>query len=355
MSKLRPLGSEKLPVDEKLKRIMEIANYGRTPKSTINENSTKKNVEFIMESTNGTYGIVREGSSYYVQKGINESSLDYIGGMFMKDKNKFSSYSSALKRLELISGQETLSEAKKYVLKSKGGESSTPVEDIPAEPVAAEPALDAPIDDVPVEGPELEPVDGEEPIEDLPSDDLEGDEEEGKKSDYMADVQKFSGKLGQELRDVKSKMESDDIKYVINMVLSAVDLDVLDEEDREDIVEKFETKEDEDFVDGFDEEGEPIDDESGDDELGDEIEDDDIPTDTELDEVMDKLESFIDTDSIVDEDEIEEGGDIDITQFNDLGMAETVSEEGEEFELDLEELKGEINKHVDDTLSKYFK
>ena len=33
-------------------------------------------------------------------------------------------------------------------------------------------------------------------------------------------------------------------------------------------------------------------------------------------------------------------------------MAETVSEEDEEFELDLEELKGEINKHVDDTLSK---
>ena len=59
MSKLRPLGSEKLPVDEKLKRIMEIANYGRTHKSTINENSTKKNVEFIMESTNGTYGIER--------------------------------------------------------------------------------------------------------------------------------------------------------------------------------------------------------------------------------------------------------------------------------------------------------
>ena len=88
MSDLRPLGSEKLPVDEKLKRIMEIANYGRTPKSTINENKLNKNVEYLMVADNGVYGVVREGSSYYVQKGINESSLDYIGGMFMKNKNK---------------------------------------------------------------------------------------------------------------------------------------------------------------------------------------------------------------------------------------------------------------------------
>lgn len=350
MSKLRPLGSEKLPVDEKLKRIMEIANYGRTPKSTINENKSHKKVEFLMESTNGMYGIVKEGSSYYVQKGINESSLDYIGGMFMKDKNRFSSYSSALKRLELISGQETLNEAKKYVLKSKGGESSAPVEDIPAEPVAAEPEMDAPIDDAPVEGPEMDSVDGDEPIEDLPTDDLE--DEEGKKSDYMEEVQKFSGKLGQALRDVKDNMESDDIKYVINMVLSAVDLEALDEDDREDIAEKFESKDAEDFVDNFDEDGEPIDGESDD-----EFEDEEIPSDedTELDEVMDKLESFIDTDTIVDEDEIEEGGDIDISQFNDLGMAETVSDVDEDVELDLDELKGEINKHVDATLSKYFK
>lgn len=349
MSKLRPLGSEKLPVDEKLKRIMEIANYGRTPKSTINENKSHRKVEFLMESTNGMYGIVKEGSSYYVQKGINESSLDYIGGMFMKDKNRFSSYSSALKRLELISGQETLTEAKKYVLKSKGGESSAPVEDIPAEPVAAEPEMDAPIDDAPVEGPEMDSVDGDEPIEDLPTDDLEDEGGEGKKSDYMEEVQKFSGKLGQALRDVKDNMESDDIKYVINMILSAVDLNALDEDDREDIAEKFVSEDDEDFVDNFDEDGEPI---------GDVSDDEEIPSDedTELDEIMSKLESFVDTDAIVDEEEdIEEKKEFDITKFNDLGMAETVSDLDEEVELDLDELKGEINKQVDATLSKYFK
>jgi hypothetical protein len=60
MSDLRPLGSEKLPVDEKLKRIMEIANYGINTKSTINEGQSTKAVEFIKESSNGVYGIVKE-------------------------------------------------------------------------------------------------------------------------------------------------------------------------------------------------------------------------------------------------------------------------------------------------------
>jgi len=353
MSELRPLGSEKLPVEEKLKRIMEIANYGRTPKTSINENKSHKNVEFLMESTNGMYGIVREGNSYYVQKGINESSLDYIGGMFMKDKNRFSSYSAALKRLELISGQETLNEAKRYVLKSKGGESSAPVEDIPAEPIADEPVMDAPIDDSPVGDPS---IDGEQPIEDLPSDDLEGEEDGGMKSEYMDEVQKFSGKLGQALRDVKERMESDDIKYVINMVLSAINLDALDEDDREDIAEKFEVKEDE----FGSESGEESDNE---DEFGSEEDFDDegnpINVDSELDEIMAKLESFVDTDAIgvgeKDEIEIEETADVDITQFNDLGMAETVSDVDEEVELDLDELKNTINRQVGETLSKYFK
>ena len=48
---------------------------------------------------------------------LNESSLDYIGGLFMKNKNKFSSYAEALKRLELLRSQE-LQEETKFVLKS---------------------------------------------------------------------------------------------------------------------------------------------------------------------------------------------------------------------------------------------
>jgi len=55
----------------------------------------------------------------------------------------------------------------------------------------------------------------------------------------MAEIQKFAGKLGQELRDQKDKMESDDIKYVLNMIISAVDLDKLEDDDIEEIGKKF--------------------------------------------------------------------------------------------------------------------
>ena len=351
MSDLRPLGSEKLPVDEKLKRIMEIANYGISQKSNITEGNSTKSVQFIKESSNGVYGIVKEKEGYFVKKGLTEGSLDYIGGIFMKNKNKFKSYSEALKRLELISGQESLNEAKKYVLKTKDSEpvADAPVEDVPAEPVADAPVDDAPIDDLPPADSGIE----DEIPSDEPAMEPEG-EEEGKRSDYMADIQKFSGKLGQALRDVKERMESDDIKYVINMVLSAVNIDALDDEDKEEIAERFEPK---------DEEG--MDDFSGEEKMDDVPSEDsdmegELPSDEELDEIMDKLESFVDTDTIVDEtSDLPESEEIEEKRIEDIAdlsvRHEEVSEMEEDVELDLDELKKEINKNVDDTLSKYFK
>lgn len=345
MSDLRPLGSEKLPVDEKLKRIMEIANYGMSQKSNITEGNSTKSIQFIKESSNGVYGIVKEKEGYFVKKGLTEGSLDYIGGIFMKNKNKFKSYSEALKRLELISGQESLNEAKKYVLKTKDSQpvADAPVEDVPAEPVADAPVDDAPIDDLP-------PADSG--IEDeIPSDEpaVEPEGEEEKRSDYMAEIQKFSGKLGQSLRDVKERMESDDIKYVINMVLSAVNLDALDEEDKEEIAERFEPKDELSDEEGMDDI--PSED-SMDDEFGNE------PSDEEIDEIMDKLESFVDApiEEMGDLPESEELEEKRIEDIADLSVRhEEVSEEEQDVELDLDELKKEINKNVDDTLSKYFK
>lgn len=321
---------------------MEIANYGRSPKTVVTENKTTSNVEFIKESTNGTYGIVREKDGYYVKKGLTESSLDYIGGIFMKNKNKFSSYSESLKRLELISGQETLSEAKKYVLKSKTSVPASPVEDIPSDPVASEPTPSPVVDDVPMDNVPMDDAPMDEPSSEPEIGDT-SDENDSKRSDYMAEVQKFSGKLGQSLRDVKERMESDDIKYVINMILSAVDLDSLDEEDKEEIAERFEPKEEEGF--------QPSDDMGGDIEDVPSEEPDFTSDEEDTDEIMSKLESFIDTP--VAEEEVEEK--VDLNQFNDLGIGEEeVYEEDEDVEFDLNELKNEINKHVDDTLSKYF-
>jgi hypothetical protein len=55
-------------------------------------------------------------------------------------------------------------------------------------------------------------------------------------------VQKLTGKLGQKIRTMNDSvgMTSEDIKYVLNSVLSALDLEKLDDEDKEDIMAKLE-------------------------------------------------------------------------------------------------------------------
>jgi hypothetical protein len=324
MADLKPLGSEKLQGDDKLKRILELTYYGNK------SNNSSAKAEYVSESVNGVYGIVKEKDGYYVKKGLNEGSLDYIGGLFMKNKNKFGSYAEALKRLDLLSGQEQLQEATKYVLKqNKTAEPTMPSEapapmptDVPSEPSADE----APVTSMDDMG------------SDVPSDDSSmepemGDENTPKPSDYMTEVQKFAGKLGQELRDQKEKMESDDIKYVLNMIISAVDLDKLDDEDIEDIAKKFD-RDEEDFG------GEEVPSEEP------EMPSEEPEADEDLGEMsmMDKLESFVNMPAVQDE-------EIDLSKYADLGSVQ----EEDVMEIDLEEIKKEINRNIEETLGKYFK
>lgn len=340
MADLKPIGSEKLSGDDKLKRILELAYYKNS-----NNKSTKTSPELVSEAkTGGVYGIVREKDGYYVKRGLNEQSLDYIGGMFMKNKNKFSSYSEALKRLELLKGQEELQEATKYVLKTKPSQEEAPVAepsmDLP--PAASEePTGELP---PPVAEPSVEPSEPEMGSTEEPSMGPEGEEGgESKRSDYMSEVQKFAGKLGQELRDQKDRMESDDIKYVLNMVISAVDLDKLEDEDIEEIGKKFEREEDE--MGG--EEEVPAEEPS----MGDE----EVPAEEPAPEedlgemdAMAALESFVDTpvDMVG-----EMGEDDDLRKYADI---DETSHMDEEKEIDLDEIKNSINQAVGETLSKYF-
>ena len=77
--------------------------------------------------------------------------------------------------------------------------------------------------------------------EELGMDSEEGGEEE--MEGVMKSIQKLTGKLGQKLRDGEEELESEDVKYVINSVLSALDLDKLEDEDKEDILSRFEDDE----------------------------------------------------------------------------------------------------------------
>ena len=329
MGDLKPLGSEKLNGDDKLKRILELTYFNNNNKG----NSSKK-TELVKESkSGGVYGVVKEKDGYYVKRGLNESSLDYIGGMFMKNKNKFSSYAEAFKRLELIKGQEELNEATKYVLKQNKPQAEAPM---------AEPSLDLPPAPAPDASGDVAPtpdMGGSEPTSDAATDSAmdslspEGGEDEGKRSSYMAEAQKYAGKLGQELRDLHTQMESDDIKYILNMIISAVDLDKLDDEDIEEIAKKFEREEDE----------------LGGEELPAEEPSSEPSPEADMNEYdgIDALEEFVGTPM--------DTGEINLSKYAIKETNEVEEPQDDVQELDLDEIKNEINKMTNEILSKHFK
>jgi len=293
MADLKPLGSEKLEGQEQISRILEISNYGSKP-TTLSENKNSKADYSIQMADGKYYGIVKEKTGYVVKVGISESELDYNEPM--QNRKHYKSFSQAMKKVNLIAGElnrihentegvNIIGEQKKFVLK-------TP-----------EPKVDVDID---VDEPSMEPeadldmdvdmnvdmgMDSEEGVDDLDMDldlDLDDTEEEVEVDVDVEDeessfkvIQKLTGKIGQKLRtyDKNQGLSSEDIKYVLNSIISAVELDKLSEEDKEDILANFE----EDETD-YDMEGEvDIDVESGDDEL-------DLDLDLDMDMDMEEPE-----------------------------------------------------------------
>lgn len=206
MGELKPIGSEKLKGDAKIKRILELTYH--QPNEVIKESS-----EVVKETKSGVYGVVKEKDGYYVKKGLNENSLDYIGGMFMKNKNKFSSYAEALKKMEFLTEQENIQEATRYVLKqNKPAPAPAPATPTPAP-----------------SGEELPP----EPNREM------GDEDDEDPNDYMVSLKKAAGKLQQKLNKYAEQMESSDYTEILKQVLSAVDFDLLDDTDRDEILDEI--------------------------------------------------------------------------------------------------------------------
>ena len=263
MSKLKPIGSEKLQGMDKIQRIMEIARYNENIPNSINETSS---VDYRVTLADGnTYEIVKERLGYIIKKQINESASDYID--HMKNRQHFSSYSAAMRKLNLMAGEinrvngisegiSLFTEDKKYMLKTPKPEMEAPTEapsDLPP-PVPspeetsapAEPSMDSDMgsdmgDDLPVapEGDEMG-------MEDMGMEPSEGGE--GEPVTFKS-IQKLTGKLAQKIRDYsgEDELSSKDVKYVINSILSSLDLNSLDEEDKEEILSRFEGEEESDY------------------------------------------------------------------------------------------------------------
>jgi hypothetical protein len=293
MGDLKPIGSEKLQGQDKLKRIMEIARFNETIPTTINETSKTEFNRTLSDGNN--YEIVKERQGYIIKKTISESETDYIEPM--KNRKYYSSYSQALKRLNLVAGElnrlneneegtSMFGEQKRFTLK-------TPK---PAPMEAAAPPMAPPMAPPPVPSPELpaSPVGGEEMGLEMGAEEMgpEGDMEMDADVDMEMDggddeqvtfktIQKLTGKLTQKIRtlDNEEGMTSEDIKYVINMVISSLDLNSLSEEDRDDIMDKLEGQEED--LGGDDMDGEDLTDDS---EVEDIQADMDIPMEGEMEE-----------------------------------------------------------------------
>jgi len=285
MADLNPIGSEKLQGDDKIRRILEIARYNETTQN-LNENKSDYTIQL---ADGNVYSIVHEKSGYIVKKGINESELDYINPM--KNRKYYRSYSQAMKKINLIAGElnrihehnenvDLIGEQKKFVLK-------TPEPEVEPSPEASMSDMGGDLDlgggekeldlDMDLETPE-----GEEELDldmdlETPENDVESEEDEIS----FKMIQKLTGKLGQKLRtlDNQDGMSSEDIKYVLNSIISAVNLESLSEEDLEDVLSNFEDEEIDYGTEG------DIDIESGDDEMDFDLDMEEEPVaDEELDE-----------------------------------------------------------------------
>ena len=299
MAGLRPIGSEKLEGMDKIRRIMEIARYNENTPESVNEGSL---TTYSLSLADGnTYEIIKERQGYIIKKAINESEADYIEPM--KNRRYYSSYSQALKRLNLMTkeintlfeneeGTSLLGEQKKkFILKTKTPKTQEPVAEpaILPEPVPAAEELPA-VPDMGVEGGvppadmgvpsadmgaegEVPPADmgveGEVPSADMGVEDempdfgseeeMDVDVEEKPREKKVSDIKRIQilvGKLAQKIRSYEEEKElsAQNVKYVINSILSAIDVDILDEDDIEEIISKLEgggEDEDSDEVEDF--------------------------------------------------------------------------------------------------------
>ena len=343
MSGLKPIGSEKLTGQDKINRIMEIARFNETIPQVINE--TAKSEYSVSLADGNKYEIVRERQGYIIKKTISESETEYIEPM--KNRKYYSSYSQAFKRLNLVAGEinrineneegvSLYGEQKKFTLKTP--KPVAPEAEAPSVP-AAPPAVPSPelppspmdgVEDMGMEDMGMEDMGTESPEVDDVDVDIDVDTEEGGEEEQVSfkSIQKLTGKLTQKIRTLESQegMTSEDIKYVINMVLSSFDLNSLSEEDKEDIMSKFE-EESEDLG-------------------GDDMDGEDMTDDTEVEDIQADMDVAI-------ESEMEEGnygsGAIFDSIFGESKVDKVISKY---FEVTKKEIREGKEKQVQKTLNK---
>ncbi len=297
----RNINPKTLKGQDKLNRVLDL--MGKM--NTLNESKSYSELELVKKGPNGiVYGIIRENHDYFIKTSNKTSGkflaedFSYVGGLQNKYDERYNSYAEAIKHLnmkfdmlnesygidsntnifesdgvafgggagfgfvmeeddeddekneekkEIISDADADLEEQKKVLKVDTPKSEEPVED------EVDVDMGGDIADVEFDEETEETEEGGDEFGDEGMEDEEGDEDGDTKK-----IQKYTGKIGQMLRDM-GEADLDLEKYVINSIISAMHLDEMDEEDKEDIIEKIES--------GDEEEGDDFDMEGGDEEV----------------------------------------------------------------------------------------
>lgn len=264
--------------------------------TTLNESTSLSEIDFIKKGPNGiVYGIIRENRNYFIKTTEKTSGtlmsedFDYSGGIQNKYDERYHSYAEALKHLNMkfdmlnesygiedgtnlfeSDGEEVFEANASGLVKIKETDEGKPVkvdDDDEQNPDGEEIVIDEDIEDVEEQKKVIKvdapaPPSVEEPIEDEvevdefsmedegedPFADEEGGEDMGDEEDgdeTTKKIQKYTGKIGQLLRD-KDEPDSELDKYVINSIISAIDWDEISDEDVEDIISKIEGEDEED-------------------------------------------------------------------------------------------------------------
>ena len=291
------INPKSLKGQDKLNRMLNLMDR----MNTLTESKSFSELELIKKGPNGVvYGIIRENHDYFIKTSNKTSGqflaedFNYIGGLQNKYDERYKSYAEAIKHLnmkfdmlnesygidsntnifesdgvafgggvgfgfvmeededeveegkeQIISDSDDDLEEQKKVLKVDAPKAEVPVED----EVEDEVDVDMGGDIADVEFDEEETEEGGDEFGDEGMEDEEGDEDGDTKK-----IQKYTGKIGQMLRDM-DEADLDLEKYVINSIISAMHLDEMDEEDKEDIIAKLEGEDDEEGGDEFDMEG----------------------------------------------------------------------------------------------------
>ena len=266
--------------------------------TTLNESTSLSEIDFIKKGPNGIiYGIIRENHNYFIKTTEKTSGtlmsedFNYSGGIQNKYDERYHSYAEALKHLNMkfdmlnesygievgtnlfesdgvevkvanssgvvVKETEEVDPADVEVKEEDGKELlDEEPEDVEEQKkvikvdTPAPPPVEEPIEDE-VEVDEFSMEDeGEDPFADDGGEDMGDDmgDEEGMEEDgdeTTKKIQKYTGKIGQLLRD-KDEPDAELDKYVINSIISAIDWDEVPDEDVEDIISKIEGEDEED-------------------------------------------------------------------------------------------------------------